>query len=200
MTTTTEVRGNRRGLLLLDVDGPLNPYAAKPWRRPEGYQSYRYTRDGRWLTGRDFRREKGYRVWLNPTHGADILAVAQETCLQPVWATAWMDDANRYIGPAVGLPGLPVIHFPDADIQAAGVWASDGNWKWHSIADWADGIPLAWWDDECQENAHASGREEFLHRRGNTPTLLCHVDPRTGLMQQHLDDVRRWAAALPTQP
>lgn len=28
-------------LLFLDVDGPLNPYAAKPEKRPEGYTTLR---------------------------------------------------------------------------------------------------------------------------------------------------------------
>ncbi len=196
MTTTPDALRVRRGLLLLDVDGPLNPYGAKPWRRPEGFQSYRYTRDGRWLSGRDFRRAKGYRVWLNPTHGAEILTVAEETGLQPVWATAWMDTANRHIGPAIGLPELPVIYFPDADIQASGGWTSGGNWKWRSIADWTDGMPIAWWDDECRDSARAHGLEEFLRRRGDAPTLLCHVDPCTGLRQEHFDEVRRWAATL----
>ncbi len=30
-----------RPLLLIDVDGPLNPYAAPPHRRPDGYQTHR---------------------------------------------------------------------------------------------------------------------------------------------------------------
>ena len=30
-----------RPALLLDVDGPLNPRAAKPERRPEGYRTHR---------------------------------------------------------------------------------------------------------------------------------------------------------------
>jgi hypothetical protein len=32
---------SRRPLLFLDVDGPLNPYAAQPERRPEGYTTIR---------------------------------------------------------------------------------------------------------------------------------------------------------------
>ena len=29
-----------RPMLMIDVGGPLNPYAAKPTRRPEGYQTH----------------------------------------------------------------------------------------------------------------------------------------------------------------
>lgn len=33
-----------RPLLFLDVDGPLNPYAAKPTKRPDGYTTLRVPR------------------------------------------------------------------------------------------------------------------------------------------------------------
>lgn len=32
---------SNRPLLLIDVDGPLNPYAAKPQSRPRGYGTHR---------------------------------------------------------------------------------------------------------------------------------------------------------------
>lgn len=39
-------------LLFLDVDGPLNPYAAQQERRPEGYTTLRVPRIGvHWKTG-----------------------------------------------------------------------------------------------------------------------------------------------------
>jgi hypothetical protein len=34
-----------RPLLFLDVDGPLNPYAAQPERRPDGYVTLRVPRN-----------------------------------------------------------------------------------------------------------------------------------------------------------
>lgn len=34
-----------RPLLFLDVDGPLNPYAAKPEKRPDGYTTIRVPQD-----------------------------------------------------------------------------------------------------------------------------------------------------------
>lgn len=33
--------GSVRPPLLVDVDGPLNPYAAKPSQRPDGYETHR---------------------------------------------------------------------------------------------------------------------------------------------------------------
>ncbi len=65
-SATTSFRVNRP-LLFLDVDGPLNPYAAKPERRPDGYTTLRVPRsdaheDDRGLSS----RRRPLRVWLNP--------------------------------------------------------------------------------------------------------------------------------------
>ena len=175
------------GLLLLDVDGPLNPYMANKNRRPPGYQTYRRTATG-WHTGRDAYRFKGLRVWLHPDHGAQLLALAAETSLQLVWATTWQHEANDRIGPAIGLPKLPVIEFPGHSPTTG--W--DGAWKWPTIATYAAGRPLAWLDDEHDH----PGAEEFSRERAGTPTLLCHVDPKQGLGSAHLAAVRDWANAL----
>ncbi|MFE0674948.1 hypothetical protein [Streptomyces sp. NPDC058867] len=56
-----------RPLLFLDVDGPLNPWAAKPERRPEGCTTIRATAG----PGRPLR------VWLNPAHGPALRDFAE---------------------------------------------------------------------------------------------------------------------------
>jgi hypothetical protein len=127
-------------------------------------------------------------VWLHPDHGAWLLALAAETSLRLVWATTWQHEANDRIAPAVGLPELPVIEFPGHDPTHG--W--DQAWKWPSVAEYAEGRPLAWLDDE---HDHA-GAEEFARRRSGTPTLLCHVDPKQGLGPAHLAQVRDWASTL----
>lgn len=105
-----------QALLLLDVDGVLNPFAVTPTARPLGYRTYRYTPDGRWYSGRNVRRHQGVRVWLHPAHGARLRELAAAAGLDLAWATTWLHDANRFIGPAIGLPELPVIEFPAADL------------------------------------------------------------------------------------
>lgn len=75
-----------RPLLFLDVDGPLNPYAAKPEQRPAGgYTTLRVPQDGR--ASDENRalssRHRLLRVWLNPEHGRDLLRLDYELC----WAT-----------------------------------------------------------------------------------------------------------------
>jgi hypothetical protein len=168
-----------RGLLLLDVDGPLNPYAARRTRRPPGYTTYRRTASG-WHTGKDARLFRGLRVWLNPGHGAQLLALAGETDLELAWATTWRHEANDRIGPAIGLPRLPVVEFPDYD----------QGWKWRGVAEFAAGRPLAWFDDEHAEH---EGAAEFARSREGTSTLLVHVDPTQGLGSAHFAAVREWA-------
>ncbi|NUT46333.1 MAG: hypothetical protein HOV94_03285 [Saccharothrix sp.] len=190
-----------RGLLLLDVDGPLNPYAAKPNARPPGYETFRYTPAGGWYTGRDVRRHKGLRVWLNPGHGALLLELAAATGLELVWATTWSHEANTLIAPAVGLPELPVIDFPDADLERdeAGHarWSRDGGWKWSAVVRYAAGRPLAWLDDEHDDTGARAAGATFDRDRADSPTLLCHVDPYRGLQPAHLDRIRAWAVRLP---
>lgn len=188
-----------RGLLLLDVDGPLNPYAAASTRRPEGYASYRLTNAGRWYSGRDFRRFKGTKVWLNPDHGALILDLAAHAGLRPVWATSWLNLANTCIAPAVGLPELPVIRFPETDLKPDGqvhVWSQTGNWKYPAVAAAAAGAPLAWLDDDFADRDWTASKTAFQRSRAGTPTLLCAVNPATGLGAEHCDQIREWAAAL----
>ncbi|MFF7034033.1 MULTISPECIES: hypothetical protein [Streptomyces] len=84
-----------RPLLFLDVDGPLNPYAAKPERRPDGYTTLRVPRNDAHQDDRGHSSRRPLRVWLNPKHGRSLLQLGFELC----WATTWMDDANRWIGP-----------------------------------------------------------------------------------------------------
>ncbi|MEU4744482.1 HAD domain-containing protein [Actinosynnema sp. NPDC023658] len=185
-----------RGLLLLDVDGPLNPYAAKPHRRPEGYRTFRLTRRDTWHSDPDARGSKGLRVWLNPDHGALLRALAVDTGLELVWATTWMHLANELVAPAVGLPALPVIEFPAADFDRDAGWSPGGPWKWRAVAEFAGGRPLAWLDDEHDE-AGKESRGWFDRVRAEVPTCLCHVDPRRGLRPEHLDGIRTWAATVP---
>lgn len=183
-----------RGLLLLDVDGPLNPYRA--WR-PAGYLTYRETRSGDWIRGRSWRR--GHTVRFHPGHGALLRGLADDTGLELVWATAWEHAANTRVAPAIGLDPLPVIEFPDPDVRREHgrlYWRAGGGWKWPGVTAYAAGRPLAWLDDEHDDGGYAKARAAFDRDRAGSPTLLCHVDPRHGLLREHLDSIRNWAAGL----
>jgi Swiss Army Knife RNA repair-like protein len=163
------------GLLLLDVDGVLNPYAASR----------------NWLDRSDYRRsmitvDNGmtYPVWLDRTHGQQLLDLASETGLGLVWCTTWEDEANERIAHRIGLPELPVIRFGFNAVR----------WKFNAALDYAAGRPLAWLDDDFQ--LHHEHRDWFLAQRGPVSTLLRHVDPHVGLVSADFDAVRQWATTL----
>jgi hypothetical protein len=166
-----------RPLLLLDVDGPLNPYGAKPHRRPEGFTTHRLRPAG-------WHDRKPLRVWLNPSHGALLLDFVATHGMELVWCTTWEHEANKLIGPHIGLPELPVIEFKFTATE----------WKFNAVLKYAAGRPLAWLDDDFK--MFAREREWFDKQRGETPTLLQLVSPRTGVTPDDLNAVASWAAEL----
>ncbi|GAA2107861.1 hypothetical protein [Streptomyces synnematoformans] len=168
-----------RPLLFLDVDGPLNPFAAKASRRPEGYTTHRMRPRG-W----DHPRAKPLRVWLNPGHGAQLLALPYDL----VWATTWADEANTWIAPNVGLPDLPHVDWSCDDYSR-----DDGTYfKTHDLVDYAAGRPFVWVDDET-----GPADREYVAAHHGAPALLHHVDPRKGLLPGDFEALAAWAAQLP---
>ncbi|WP_370088742.1 hypothetical protein [Streptacidiphilus sp. MAP12-16] len=175
-----------RPLLFLDVDGPLNPYAAKPEKRPEGYTTLRVPPEigvaGEPRGSRGHRRP--LRVWLNPGHGSALMALGYELC----WATTWMSDANQWIGPVLGLPELPFVDFGDAlfNERADGV-----HWKSQPLVAYASGRPFAWVDDEQGDADHA-----HVAASHSAPALLHHVNPRIGLRNADFTALAAFAASI----
>lgn len=170
-----------RPLLLIDVDGPLNPYAANPSRRPEGYQTHRMR-----PTGWDQPWQKPLRVWLNPTHGAALLALPFDL----VWCTTWAHEANEWIAPHIGLPSLPVIEWPD-DVKLVRASNPGGTyWKTEHVVEWAKGRPFAWIDDEIDDMDR-----RYVAEHHDGPALLHHVSPRLGLLDADLEVLAEWGAA-----
>lgn len=165
-------------LLLIDVDGPLNPYAAKPQRRPEGYTTHRMRPQG-W-TG-----DRPLRVWLNPGHGGELLALAE--WYELVWATTWKGEANAWIGPQLGLPELTYIDWP----QMHGKAPRGTFWKTQYILQYAAGRPFAWIDDDI-----TALDREWVDQRHLAAALLLRIDERIGLTRPDFDALTDWAAAL----
>ncbi|GGY15819.1 HAD domain-containing protein [Streptomyces xanthochromogenes] len=186
-------------LLFLDVDGPLNPYAAKPHRRPVGYRTHRLRPEG-WIAQHPTSLRayvKPLRVWLNPAHGPALLALADR--FELVWATTWEADANEWIGPLLGLPQLPVVTWPTLRETSP-----DGTfWKTPCLVKYAAGRPFAWVDDDIGPADH-----RFVAAHHSATALLRRTDPRLGLLETDFTALAAFAqnpgaiqgAGLPATP
>ncbi len=164
-------------VIALDVDGPLNPYGAK---KPEGYTLHKLNPDG-----------YTYDVWLNHGHGALLLAFAEEYDAELVWATTWEAEANRLIGPHIGLPELPVVDFGWRR-KLSGVIMD--HWKFDGLLAHAAGRPLVFFDDDFVR--FPTETVWFTKERGDLPTLLHEVSPSVGLTEDDLSVAGRWLKEL----
>lgn len=169
-----------RPLLLMDVDGPLNPFGARWMYRgtpPDGFTVHRLSPDG----------FGPFRVALNPWHGARLRGLADRFDL--VWASTWQGEANRMIAPLLGMPDdLPFIPMSRPWVTPARCWKSD------VVAAWANGRPFAWFDDEINR-----ATRRFLARwPGIGPHLALRTDPTRGLTENDFVALERFAYELRT--
>jgi hypothetical protein len=121
---------SRLPLLLLAVDGVLNPFAAPAC--PPGYTEHQF-----------FPGEDPVRVCA--AHGRWLRELA--TRFRLVWATGWGADANRLLAPLLRLPDLPVIGFPSAPFHPRD--------KLPPVIRYAGRCPLTWIDDQLPSEARA---------------------------------------------
>lgn len=140
-----------RPLLLIDVDGVLNPYVRAGAAPPDGYAAHPLG---------------GQRVVLSVQHGIWLHELAEHFDL--AWVTTWEAEANALIGPIIGAPpDLPVIQFRERSVDG---WI----WKLPALRRFAEDRPMAWLDDDPGLDA-----DEWASSRV-APTLLVAPDPRLG--------------------
>ncbi|GGU40628.1 HAD domain-containing protein [Streptomyces violascens] len=171
-------------LLLLDIDGVLNPFQAAP-PGPAGYHLH-LMRPQSWIAQHPHLLSEDVpdlQVRLHPEHGAELLDLPFDLA----WASTWEDDANRHISPAIGLPALPVINWTNPDHFPA-----DGTYfKTADVVSYAAGRPFAWVDDQI----HQADRD-YVSRNHPGPALLYDVDPEVGLTLDDFEALAHWAGEL----
>ena len=100
-----------------------------------------------------------------------------------VWATGWEDKANEYLP---FILKLSVAELPALTFGGRAVFGSS-HWKLEAMDEYAGGRPAAWIDDNIDDQCErwAKGRE--------APTLLVRTKSETGLTEEHVKQLLRWA-------
>jgi len=153
-------------LLLIDVDGVLNPWGVDEC--PAGFVEYALF------------PEDDEPVRLAAVHGEWLAELTAAFDL--VWASAWGFQAHELLGPILGLDEFPFVPMPPIPFPP--------DEKVPAIAAYVGDRATAWIDDSLGDVARqwAAGRA--------APTLLVHVDHAVGLARQHVDDLVTWARNL----
>jgi len=157
-----------RPILFVDVDGVLSLFGFDPAGEMPG----------------PFHWIDGIAHCIPPASGELLERLAERFDL--VWATGWEEKANEYLP---GILGLSSRKLPCLTFDGRAVFGSS-HWKLDAIEEYADGRPSAWIDDHMDEECvvWADARE--------APTLLVETDPATGITEEHVEQLLRWAAGL----
>ena len=163
---TVSDQTKHRPLLLVDVDGVISLYGFDPASPPAG----------------NWQIVDGVAHLLSAAAGGHLRRLA--AAFELAWCTGWEDKADEYLPHALGLAErFPHVSFADA------IPSVDGHWKLAAIDRYAGSDrPVAWIDDAHDERCRAWARE----RPG--PTLLITTNPASGLIDEHVAALLRWAA------
>lgn len=126
-----------RPVLLLDVDGVLNPYGTPEC--PVGFTEHDL-----------FPGEEPVRLCL--THGEWITELRQ--VFDVAWATGWNHEANRLLAPLLGIMALPVVTMPPVPFESRDKIPAIAQFVGQRPAVWIDDLhtPEAWtWSTTRQE-------------------------------------------------
>lgn len=161
-----------RPLLFLDVDGPLLPFGRTPEAAVPGAHPTDDSHDG----------SNPLATRLDSSLGPLLSALPCDL----VWATTWMHEANAALGPALGLPTLPVVEWPGSTDDRIDHWFGL-HWKTRTVVDWAARRPFIWIDDEISDSDR-----EWVSEHHPDRALLYRVDPRIGLRHNDFAVLAEW--------
>ena len=100
-----------------------------------------------------------------------------------VWATGWEEKANEHLPLILE---LPFKQLPSLTFDGRAVFGT-AHWKLEAIEQYAGDRPAAWIDDNLDERC-----ERWAMQR-DAPTLLVRTEPATGMSDEHVEQLLRWA-------
>ena len=159
-------------VLYVDVDGVISLWGFDPNSRPPGA----------------FASVDGILHFLSSQAGAHLLALRD--AFELVWCTGWEEKADEHLPGALGLPQLAGLEHLTFDRPTSAGATTPGHWKLAAVDAHAAGRPAAWIDDALNEACEAWARERAA------PTLLVVTEPAVGLVAEHAERLRAWAAGL----
>ena len=132
---------------------------------------------------RGWESGKPLKVRLRASDGPSLLALGCEI----VWATAWEDDANEWIGPRIGLPRLDFINW-----NTKNTWTPERlHWKTKRILHWMaynrPEVPFIWIDDEVIRRDR-----DFIQENYSPDSTTLKVPPDKGLIDEHFKTIADW--------
>jgi hypothetical protein len=153
-----------RPLLFVDVDGVISLFGFDPSGGVPG----------------SFLSVDGILHCIGSEAGRRLARLAERYEL--VWATGWEEKANEYLPHVLGIPSN--LHTLTFDGRAR---FGTAHWKLEAIEEYAGQRRAAWIDDSLDERCTA-----WAARR-KAPTLLVETDPATGITDEHVERLLRFA-------
>lgn len=177
-----------RAVLILDIDGTINPYAARTIlsERPEALPGY----EEHSLQDEHYGEA---RVFLQTAVLRAAIQRLQHSGVELLWGSAWNESSNfilRMLFPE-GMEDWPTIVFPE-EIDFS---FSVQSWKLSTVrefieAHYAETVPLIWADDEIFDDAKG-----WLTGRSGSGLLL-RTDRHRGLTEAHWEQIFRFVDSL----
>ena len=162
---------HNRPLLFVDVDGVISLYGFDHGAEPPG----------------SFHLVDGIVHCIGSSSAERLARLAER--FELVWATGWEEKANEYLVHLLRMESeLPVLTF---DGRAR---FGSAHWKLDAIEEHAADRPAAWIDDNLDEECRAWAR------RRAAPTLLVQTEAPTGIGDDHVETLLRWAEEVAGRP
>lgn len=180
-------------LLLVDVDGPLNP---DPKPKGDGTHSAGDGWVAHQITPNNWGNRKPLQLLISQHVGQQLNELSKKFTL--IWATTWEDEANEFIAPLLGTKNWPVINWPKDAHTYGSLGTHRGSWKTKHILTWlntyAPQTPWAWVDDEINRVDRKYVKEYY----GENPVAhkLIRVEEHIGLNTNHFDMLKKFADEL----